>query len=144
MLRLITWERAGPLGESIGQSDGKGWECDVKSRHLQGCSPRLCRLRTNELAPVSKYWMYWSHAGDVGLVNWCSLLTTMLKFSWHLQWLLWERNWIRTRRSVNRCAVDRDDSWKVAMYRDCPQEVYEWHMWTGVESVHVVCIRFPL
>jgi hypothetical protein len=25
-------------------------ECDVESRHLQDCSPRLCRLRTDELA----------------------------------------------------------------------------------------------
>jgi hypothetical protein len=27
----------------------------VESRHLQGCSPRLCCLRTDELAPTSKY-----------------------------------------------------------------------------------------
>jgi hypothetical protein len=41
----------------------------VASRHLQGCSPRLCRLRIIRLAPVSKYWTYRSHAGDIGPVN---------------------------------------------------------------------------
>jgi hypothetical protein len=30
---------------------GKVRECYVKNRHLQGCSPRLCRLRTDGLAP---------------------------------------------------------------------------------------------
>jgi hypothetical protein len=29
---------------------GKGGECDVGSQHLQGCSPRLCRLRTDGFA----------------------------------------------------------------------------------------------
>jgi hypothetical protein len=29
-------------------------------------SPRLCRLRTEGLVPVSKYWMYWSHTGVYG------------------------------------------------------------------------------
>jgi hypothetical protein len=38
----------------------------VASHHLQGCSPRLCRLRTDGLAPASKYWTYWSHAGVYG------------------------------------------------------------------------------
>jgi hypothetical protein len=41
----------------------------VASRHLQGCSPRLCWLRTVRLAPMSKYWTYRSHAGDIGPVN---------------------------------------------------------------------------
>jgi hypothetical protein len=27
----------------------------VESQHLQGCSPNLCRLRTDGLVPVSKY-----------------------------------------------------------------------------------------
>jgi hypothetical protein len=34
---------------------GKVRECDVASQHLQGCSLRLCRLRTDGLAPASKY-----------------------------------------------------------------------------------------
>jgi hypothetical protein len=39
--------------ESVGPSVEKVGESDVKSRHLQDCSPRLCRLRTDELAPTS-------------------------------------------------------------------------------------------
>jgi hypothetical protein len=35
----------GPLGGKWRPLVGKVGECDVKSRHLQGCSPRLCRLR---------------------------------------------------------------------------------------------------
>jgi hypothetical protein len=30
--------------------------------------PRLCQLRTVRLAPMSKYWTYRSHAGDIGPV----------------------------------------------------------------------------
>jgi hypothetical protein len=41
-------ESGGPLVEKGGQSDMESW-------HLQGCSPRLCQLRTDGLAPVSKY-----------------------------------------------------------------------------------------
>jgi hypothetical protein len=32
----------GSLGESGGPSVGKGEESGVESRHLQGCSSRLC------------------------------------------------------------------------------------------------------
>jgi hypothetical protein len=35
----------------------------VESRHLQGCSPYMCRLRTDGLASTSKYWTYQSYAG---------------------------------------------------------------------------------
>jgi hypothetical protein len=28
------------------------------------------------VGPASKYWTYWSHAGDMSPVNWCSLLPT--------------------------------------------------------------------
>jgi hypothetical protein len=41
--------------ESEGPLVGKGGECDVESQHLQGCSPHLGRLRTDGLAPMSKY-----------------------------------------------------------------------------------------
>jgi hypothetical protein len=41
----------GPLGESEGLLVMKGGESDVKNWHLQGCSPRLCQLRTDELTP---------------------------------------------------------------------------------------------
>jgi hypothetical protein len=39
------------------------------SRHLQGCNPRLSRLRTDGLAPASKYLTYRSHAGDMSSVS---------------------------------------------------------------------------
>jgi hypothetical protein len=42
MLAWLTRDRAGPVGESRGPSVGKGRESDVESRHLQGCSHRLC------------------------------------------------------------------------------------------------------
>jgi hypothetical protein len=51
-------------------------ECDVANRHLQGCSLHLCQLRTNGLDSMSKYWTYWLHAGDMGLISWCTLLST--------------------------------------------------------------------
>jgi hypothetical protein len=44
-----------PLGGKWRPSVGKVGECDVESRHHQGCSPYLCRLRTDGLAPTSKY-----------------------------------------------------------------------------------------
>jgi hypothetical protein len=45
----------GPLGENGGPSIGKGRESDVESRDRQGGSPCMCQLRTDGLAPVSKY-----------------------------------------------------------------------------------------
>jgi hypothetical protein len=69
MVGWLTWDRASPLGESGGLTVVKSTESDVKSRHLQGCSPCLCRLSTDGLTPVSKYWTYWSHAGDMGPTN---------------------------------------------------------------------------
>jgi hypothetical protein len=41
--------------KSEGPSVGKIGECDVASRHLQCCSFCLCRLRTDGVAPMSKY-----------------------------------------------------------------------------------------
>jgi hypothetical protein len=77
-----------------------------------------------------------------------------------LHWLVWERSWVRTRGSVSRRAVDcvgstfSQEQWdlsksvgtsrKVATYGDRPQEVYAGHMWTGVGSVRVVLVGFPL
>jgi hypothetical protein len=45
---------------------GKVRDWYVVSRYIQGCSPCLCWLRTDGLAPVSKYWTYWSNAGVYG------------------------------------------------------------------------------
>jgi hypothetical protein len=55
--------------ESGGPSVGKVEECDVESWHLQGYSPRLCRLRMEGLVPAIRYWTYRSHAGDMGPVS---------------------------------------------------------------------------
>jgi hypothetical protein len=41
--------------ENGGSSVEKGGESVVESRHLQGYSPRLCRLRTDGLVLASKY-----------------------------------------------------------------------------------------
>jgi hypothetical protein len=73
---LLTWYRARPLGESGGLSVGKVREYDVETQHLQSCRSHLCRLRIEGLVPTSKYWTYWSHAGDMGSVNRCILLPT--------------------------------------------------------------------
>jgi hypothetical protein len=54
------------MGDSWLGRLGSGY---VVNRHLQGYSPRLCRLRIVRLTPVSKYWTYRSHAGDMGPVN---------------------------------------------------------------------------
>jgi hypothetical protein len=55
--------------KSEGPSIGKVGECAMASQHLQGCSPRLCWLRTDGLTPTSKYWTYRLHASDMGLVS---------------------------------------------------------------------------
>jgi hypothetical protein len=52
---MINLRPGGALRESGGPLGGKVGESDVEIWHLQGCSPRMCRLRTNGLAPVSKY-----------------------------------------------------------------------------------------
>jgi hypothetical protein len=51
----LTVDRARPLGEKWRPLVGKVGEWYMKSWHLQGCSPRLCQLRTDWLAPMSKY-----------------------------------------------------------------------------------------
>jgi hypothetical protein len=77
-----------------------------------------------------------------------------------LHWLVRERSWVRTRGSVSRRAVDCVESpfsreqWdlskyvgasrKVATYGDRPREAYAMHTWTGVGSVRVVLVGFPL
>jgi hypothetical protein len=51
---LIETER-GPYVQCGGPSVGKVRDCDVVSRRLQGCSPHLCQLMNDGLAPTSKY-----------------------------------------------------------------------------------------
>jgi hypothetical protein len=101
IVEWITWDRVGLLGGKWRPSVGKVGEWFVSSRHLQGCSPCLCRLRTDGLAPVSKYWMYRSHAGEP-----CSMLSPDVWLSPLLYWLARERNLVQTHRSVSRRAMD--------------------------------------
>jgi hypothetical protein len=103
---LITWDRVEPLGGKGRQLVEKVGEWHVKSRHLQGCSPRLCRLRIDGLAPVSKYWTYRSQAGDMRPVNLVAYHRQKLGCSPLLHWLLWERSWVRARKSIGRHAVN--------------------------------------
>jgi hypothetical protein len=127
-----------PLGRKWRYLVGKVEEWYMANWHLHGCSPRLCRLRTDGLAPASKYWTYRSHAGDMGPVSLVVGCQQKLDFSPLLHWLLWERSWVWTRRSVSRRAVDCVGSpssrgqwiclnllitvWKVAIYG--PREIH--------------------
>jgi hypothetical protein len=52
----LNWRPRGALRGKWRQLVGKVGEWYVAaSRHLQDCSPHLCRLRIDELAPMSKY-----------------------------------------------------------------------------------------
>jgi hypothetical protein len=73
---------------------------------LGGCSPRLCQLRTDGLAPVSKYWTYRSHVGDMSPVSQVVCRQERVTLPPLLRCLSWERNWVRTHESINRRAVD--------------------------------------
>jgi hypothetical protein len=102
----ITWDRAGPLGGKWRPYVGKIGEWYVESRHLQGYRPRLCRLRTDGLAPASKYWTYRSHTGDMDPVSLVACRRHTFGFLHYFFGWEWERNWMETRRSVSRCAGD--------------------------------------
>jgi hypothetical protein len=74
----------------------------VERRHLQGCSPLLCRLRTDGLASTSKYWTYRSHAGDMSLVSIVAHHRQKLGLSLLLHWLAWrETRYGTTNRSTD-------------------------------------------
>jgi hypothetical protein len=150
--------RQDDLRGSVEHSERKGGESVVAISMFLCGSPRLCQLRTEGLVPVSKYWMYRSHAGDMGPVSLVAYHRQKLSISLMLHWWAWERNWVWTHRSASRRDVNCirspfsreqwnpsksiDDSWKVVIYGDCPQEAYARRTWTGVGSVHVVLIRF--
>jgi hypothetical protein len=55
-----------PFRGSVEHSEGKGGEIVVAILRFLCGSTRLCRLRTEWLVPVSKYWMYRSHTGVYG------------------------------------------------------------------------------
>jgi hypothetical protein len=95
-----------PLGGKWRPSVGKVREWHVKRWHLQGYSPCLCRLRTDGLAPVSKYWTYRSHTGVMGPISLVVCRQQRVTLPPLLQWLDQERNWVWTHGSDGRCAVD--------------------------------------
>jgi hypothetical protein len=58
-------------------------------------SPRLCRLRTEGLVPMSKYWTYRSLASDMSPVSLVAYCRQMFGLSALLQWLLGEKlRWV--------------------------------------------------
>jgi hypothetical protein len=69
----------GQLEGLVEHSEGKGGESVVAILRFLYGSPRLCRLRTKWLVPMSKYRTYRSHTGDMGPVSLCSCVTTSLK-----------------------------------------------------------------
>jgi hypothetical protein len=95
------------------------------SQYLQGCSPCLCRLMTDGLAPVSKYWTYWSHTGGIGLVSivaysstdvWFKLTASMVMLGEKLRRVPWTaqsgwevESWVLflgSSESIQLCWVD--------------------------------------
>jgi hypothetical protein len=115
---------------------------------------------TEGLVLVSKYWMYWSHARDMGLVSLIACRQQRVALPPLLQWPSWERNWVRTRGSVNRRAVNcigssfsweqwlcpllLTTSWKVAMR--WPHEIrMVWDHTRTKCGIRMTCwFRFPL
>jgi hypothetical protein len=58
-------------------------------------SPRLCRLRTEGLVPMSKYWTYRSLASNMSPVSLVAYCRQMFGLSALLQWLLGEKlRWV--------------------------------------------------
>jgi hypothetical protein len=60
-------------------SEGKGRESAMAILRFLCGSPRLCQLMIEGLVPMIKYWTYRSYTGDMGLVRWCSWVTTWPK-----------------------------------------------------------------
>jgi hypothetical protein len=91
----------GLLGGTVEHLEGKGRESVVViPRFLCGC-PRLCRLRTEGLVHVSKYWTYRPHTGDMGpiiLVAWCQHMFDFLHC--FIGWLRRETGYGPTDRSA--------------------------------------------
>jgi hypothetical protein len=70
------WDQEGPLGGSVEHSEGKNEESALAIPVFLCGSPCLCRLRTEGLVPVSKFWTYRSHAGVYGPSKPSSLSST--------------------------------------------------------------------
>jgi hypothetical protein len=54
-MRMFNWRLDEAIRDGRGFLVGKGIESDVESRDFHNASPHLCRLRTDELIPMSKY-----------------------------------------------------------------------------------------
>jgi hypothetical protein len=149
--------RRGQLGGRVEHSEINGGESVVVILRFLCGSPHLCQLRTEGLVPVSKYWTYRSHAGDIDPVSLVACCRYMLGFAPTTSRLDRARNWVRTRGPVSRRVVDCvrspfsgavallnsvDDSWKVATYGDYPQKAYTGCTWTDMKIIHVVLIGF--
>jgi hypothetical protein len=78
----------------------------VESWHLQDCNICLCRLRTDGLAPASKYWTYRSHVGNMSLISLVVYRQQRVPLLPLLQQLAWERKWVWTHGSISHRAVD--------------------------------------
>jgi hypothetical protein len=136
----------------LGRS-GSGY---VAKRHLEGCSPHLCRLRTDRMTPTSKYWTYRSHAGDMGLVRSCSFVTIGLEPLSPTAGLLHGRRneatqddgWASLSLAAKNSSGCRGlfrlcgSQWNVVTYGDCLQKAYTGRAWIGVESVRGVLFGF--
>jgi hypothetical protein len=120
-----------PLGGKWRSLVGNIGEWCVKSRHLQGCSFRLCRLRTDGLGPVSKYWTYRSDACVYGPSKPSSLSSTDACLCPHCfnGWLERETGYGPTDRSADVLWIML---WAVALLNsvdDYAKSCYMWITW---------------
>jgi hypothetical protein len=102
--------RQGHLRGSMEHLEEKDGESDVAILSFLCGSPRLCRLRTGGLVPVSKYWTYRSHAGVYGpskLKYLCNhWAETSLPYS---KATAWEEQWRDQRRWPGQFVFDRQE-----------------------------------
>jgi hypothetical protein len=131
---LDIWDRAGPFrGDQWNPQKGRAGRVMQLFQGFLCGSPCLCRLRTEGLVPMGKYWTYRLHAGDMGPVNLVACCWQIFSLSALLQWLCWERNWDGSHGPLSRAerwsrehffsgTVNLSNSvgsvWKVAMYVD--------------------------
>jgi hypothetical protein len=157
MFGWINWDRAGPLGRKCRTVGWEGRAVVLASWHLQSCSPRLSRLRTDGLAPASKYWTYQSSVSGMGPINLVACCRQMFGFNYCFNDYVGRKTGWQACRSLSRAggcvrSTFSREQWgpsnavdglrMVTTYIDCPQEAYTRCTWTGVGSVRVMCIRF--
>jgi hypothetical protein len=129
-------DQAGPLGEKWRPLVRKDGECDVKSRHLQGCSPHLCWLRIDGLVPHEQVLnvpiIYWY----IGPVNLVACHRQKLDLSLLLYWLWGGRETWWGCRSVSRRVGDVVESpyflgavGSIQIYRWLVKGYYMWTTW---------------